>query len=90
MAIILIELVGYAIKHSVAKQESQEVQENVAEEIILFKHQEHEENIDEDYEHDHFVGIERNEMKNLTVKEVVDLWEIDAKIFLLEIIDDLI
>ena len=85
IAIILVVVIGYTIKYSV---EEQKVQENISEEITPSKHEEHEENMDEDHEHDHSVEIEGSEMKNLTVKEVADLWEIDAKILLSEIITE--
>ena len=39
-----------------------------------------------DGEHDHSVEIEGSEMKLLTVKEVADLWEIDAEMLLSKII----
>ena len=83
IAIVLIAMVGCVIKYSAVEQEPQE---NTSEEIALSKHEEHIENIDEDHEHDHSVEIEGSEMKNLTVKEVADLWEIDAEILLSKII----
>ena len=48
--------------------------------------EESEDNHEDDEEHDHSVEIEGSEMKNLTVQEVADLWEIDAEILLSEII----
>lgn len=81
IAIVLIAMVGCVIKYSAVEQEPQE---NTSEEIALSKHEEHIENIDED--HEHSVEIEGSEMKNLTVKEVADLWEIDAEILLSKII----
>ena len=86
ITIILVVIVGYIIKCSEEKQKVQENIFNISEEITPSKHEEHEENADEGHEHDHFVEIEGSEMKNLTVQEVANLWEIDAEILLSEII----
>lgn len=50
--------------------------------------QETEDKHEDDEEHDHSVEIEGSEMKNLTVKDVAALWEIDAEILLLGIITE--
>lgn len=90
ITLILIVVVGYVIKYSAIEQETQE---NISEEIAPSGHETDEETMDENYdehedhdEHDHSVEIEGSEMKNLTVQEVADLWEIDAEILLSEII----
>ena len=43
---------------------------------------------DEDHEHDHSVEIEGSAMKNLTVQEVADLWEINSEKLLDRIIQE--
>lgn len=83
ITLALIVVVGYVVKYSAVEQETQK---NVSEEIAPSKHEMHEETMGEDHEHDHSVEIEGSEMKNLTVQEVADLWEIDAEILLSEII----
>lgn len=84
IAIALIAITGYTIRYSAAEQETQE---NVSEKIAPSGHETDEETMDENHdEHDHSVEIEGSEMKNLTVQEVADLWEIDAEILLSEII----
>ena len=45
-------------------------------------------NHEHDDEHDHSVEIEGSEMKFLTVQEVADLWEIDSKVLLSQIITE--
>lgn len=44
------------------------------------------EHSDEEHEHDHSVEIEGSEMKQLTIQEVADLWEIDSE----ELLDKII
>lgn len=85
VVIILVVITGYALKHLVTELTTQ-TNTNITENEALSEHEEHEENMDEDDEHDHSVEIEGSEMKNLTIKEVADLWDIDAKILLSEII----
>ena len=41
-----------------------------------------------DNEHDHSVEIGGNELRDLTVQEVADLWEIDSEILLLKMIQE--
>ena len=43
---------------------------------------------DDDDEHDHSVEIEGSEMKELTVQEAANLWEIDSEVLLLSIITE--
>ena len=83
ITLALIVVVGYVVKYLAVEQETQK---NVSEEITPSKQEMHEETMGEDHEHDHSVEIEGSEMKNLTVQEVADLWEIDAEILLSEII----
>ena len=83
IAIVLIAVMGYTIKYSTTEPETQR---NISEEDVISKHEEHEEHMDEDHEHDHSVEIEGSAMKALTVREVADLWEIDAEVLLLGII----
>ena len=84
IGIVLGVIVGYTIKCSTIEPATQI---NISEEEIMEEtvssHEEHE---DEEHEHEHFVEIEGNAIKALTVQEVADLWEIDAEILLSEII----
>jgi hypothetical protein len=42
----------------------------------------------EEHEHEHSVEIEGKEMRDLTVQEVADLWEIDSGVLLSGIIEE--
>ena len=85
--LILIMTIGYVIKYSTTKIETQE---NISEDKIIDKHEEHEESIDHEHEHEHyhFAEIEGSKMKTLTIKEVADLWEINSETLLLKIITE--
>ena len=83
IAVVLIAVAGYIIKYSTTEPEAQR---NISEEKVISKHEEHEEHVDDEHEHDHSVEIEGSAMKSLTVQEMADLWEIDAETLLLEII----
>ena len=50
------------------------------------QHKTHKEIVGE--EHDHSVQIEGKKMKSLTVRQVADLWKINPKIFLANIIEE--
>ena len=75
IAIVLGAIAGYTIKCSTIEPE---MQKNISEEEIISEHEEH--------EHEHFVEIEGNAMKSLTVQEIANLWEINAEVLLLKII----
>ena len=83
IAVLFGAVAGYIIKCSTIEPVTQG---NIPKEEIASKHEEHEEHTDEEHEHEHFVEIEGNAMKALSVKEVADLWEIDAEVLLSEII----
>ena len=85
IAIILGAVAVYAVKYSATEFKTQET---IFEEETLSKHEEHEEDMEEEHEHDHFVEIEGSAMKALTIKEVANLWEIDAEILLSKIIEE--
>ena len=87
IAIVLGAIAGYTIKCSTiepAKQINMYEEETVEE--MNSKHEEHEKHEDEEHEHEHFMEIEGSAMKALTVREIADLWEIDAEVLLLGII----
>lgn len=42
----------------------------------------------DNHEHDHFVEIEGSKMKQLTIQQVADLWQIDSKELLSRIIQE--
>ena len=44
--------------------------------------------IEEDHVHDHSVEIEGSEVRELTVQEMADLWEIDSETLLLGIVSE--
>jgi len=43
---------------------------------------------DDDYLHDHSVEVEGSEMRQLTVEQVADLWEIDSQKLLDKIVEE--
>jgi len=82
--VVLIAIAGYVIGYKVGQSA---YNENLSQEEIS-KHEAHEEGVDEEHEHDHFVEIEGSAMRALTVQEIADLWEIDSEILLLKIIEE--
>ncbi|MEA1937233.1 MAG: hypothetical protein U9N04_03920 [Patescibacteria group bacterium] len=83
----IIGLLGIFIIISYTKENPTENNiQNFTENIGAENNESDEEEFSDDHEHDHSVEIEGSEMKNLTVQEVADLWEIDAEILLSEII----
>ena len=87
IAIVLGVIVGYTIKCSTIEPTKQiNISEEETTKEIISENEKHEEHEDEEHEHDHFVEIEGNAMKALTVQEVADFWEINAEVLLSEII----
>ena len=84
-AVLFGAVAGYTIKCSTTEIETQKT---IFKEEIMPKHEEHEEHMEEEHEHDHFVEIEGSAMKALSIKEVANLWEIDAEILLSKIIEE--
>ncbi len=87
--LIIAGLLGVFLIINYSRQTSTETDnQNLAENTIIESAEYSEEKFEDDHAHDHSVEIEGSEIKQLTIQEVADLWEIDSEKLLNRIIQE--